>query len=87
MHFAPNGRKHYDLDSTYAVRTSCTHYRDGSGQTDLFTRSDFESYLSLAPDCMGGFLIWWRQNMPGLNNMALDDDGNPMLNWWPFLFY
>ena len=87
VHFAPNGRKHYDLDSPSAVRTSCTHYRDGSGQTDLFTRSDFESYLSLAPDCMGGFLIWWRQNMPGLNNTALDDEGNPMLNWWPFLFY
>jgi hypothetical protein len=87
VHFAPNGRKHYDLDSPSAVRTSCTHYRDGSGQTDLFTRSDFESYLSMAPDCMGGFLIWWRQNMPGLNNTALDDEGNPMLNWWPFLFY
>jgi hypothetical protein len=87
VHFAPNGRKHYDLDSPYTVRTSCTHYRDGSGQTDLFTRSDFESYLSMAPDCMGGFLIWWRQNIPGLNNTALDDEGNPMLNWWPFLFY
>jgi hypothetical protein len=87
VHIAPNGRKHYDLDSPYTVRTSCTHYRDGSGQTDLFSRDDFEPYLSLAPDCMGGFLVWWRQNMPGLNNTALDDDGNPMLNWWPFLFY
>ena len=87
VHFAPNGRKHYDLDSPYTVRTSCTHYRDGSGQTDLFTRSDFEPYLSLAPDCMGGFLVWWRQNIPGLDNSALDDENNPMLNWWPFLFY
>jgi hypothetical protein len=25
--------------------------------------------------------------MPGLDNTALDDDGRPMKNWWPFLFY
>jgi hypothetical protein len=87
VHFAPNGREHYDQDSPYAVRTSCTHYRDGSGQTTVFTRNDFERYFSLAPDCMGGFLVWWRQNMPGFNNNARDDQGNPMLNWWPFLFY
>jgi len=87
VHFAPNGRGHYDQDSPYAVRTTCTHYRDGSGQTTVFTRDDFEPYFSLAPDCMGGFLVWWRQNIPGLNNTALDDQGNPMLNWWPFLFY
>jgi hypothetical protein len=36
---------------------------------------------------MGPFLVWWRQNMPGLGNAAVADDGMPMLNWWPFLFY
>jgi len=25
--------------------------------------------------------------MPGLDNTALDDEGRPMKNWWPFLFY
>jgi hypothetical protein len=32
-------------------------------------------------------LLWWRQNMPGLDNRALDDSGQSMLNWWPFLYY
>jgi hypothetical protein len=36
---------------------------------------------------MGGFLVWWRQNLPGLHNAALDDTGAPMKNWWPFLYY
>jgi hypothetical protein len=36
---------------------------------------------------MGRWVVYWRQNMPGLDNTALDDDGHPMKNWWPFLFY
>jgi hypothetical protein len=36
---------------------------------------------------MGPFLMWWRQNIPGYANTLGDDDGNRMLNWWPFLFY
>ena len=46
-----------------------------------------EPYRELAPDCMGRWVVYWRQNMPGLDNTALDDDGRPMKNWWPFLFY
>jgi hypothetical protein len=87
VHFAPNGRQHYDLDSPSRVRTSCAHFRDGSGLTDVFTTADFAPYENIASDCDGPFLVWWRQNMPGLNNNAKDDQGNPMLNWWPFLFY
>ncbi len=87
VHFPPNGRSHYDLESPYTVRTSCGHYRDGSGQTDEFTIQAFAPYNSVAGDCDGPFLVWWRQNMPGLDNTARDDQRNPMLNWWPFLFY
>jgi len=25
--------------------------------------------------------------MPGLDNPCRDDDGRPMKNWWPFLYY
>jgi hypothetical protein len=39
-----------------------------------------EAYDGLAPDCMGPFLVWWRQNMPGLGNAAKDVEGQPMLN-------
>ncbi len=87
VHFTPNARNHYDLDSPHTVRTSCSHYRDGSGATEDFSIDLFRRYDSLAPDCMGSWLVWWRQNFPGLDNDSLDDQGNPMLNWWPFLFY
>jgi len=87
VHFAPNGRNHYDLQSPYTVRTSCEHFRDGTGQMTDCNMADFASYESIASDCDGPFLVWWRQNMPGLDNNAKDDQGQPMLNWWPFLFY
>jgi hypothetical protein len=87
VHFPPNARHPYDLSSPYNVRTSCTHYRDGSGQTEIFNTQSFAAYDTMAPDCDGPFLVWWRQNFPGLDNQAKDNQGNPMLNWWPFLFY
>jgi hypothetical protein len=87
VHWAPNATQHYDLQSTASVRSSCTHWRDGSGTLETYDGSAHEAYAALAPDCMGGFLVWWRQNLPGLHNAALDDTGAPMKNWWPFLYY
>jgi len=87
VHWPPNARQHYDLAGTDAVRTSCTSWRDGSEATALYDGSQHAPYMGYAPDCMGAFLVWWRQSLPGLDNAALDDDGLPMRNWWPFLFY
>ena len=92
VHFTPNGRRHYDLTSPYTVTSRIKHWRQGEapGGEDMaepFTIADFQIYNSKAPDCMGPWLVYWRQSMPGLDNAALDDDGRPMKNWWPFLFY
>ncbi len=87
VHWAPNARQHYDLSGTDAVRTSCTSWRDGSGATELYDGSQHAPHMGYAPDCMGPFLIWWRQSIPGRDNTAIDDAGMPMRNWWPFLFY
>jgi hypothetical protein len=46
-----------------------------------------EQYRDLAPDYMGRWLVYWRQNMPGYRNKSRDKQGKPMKNWWPFLFY
>ena len=62
----------------------------GPGGKDVakpFTNQAFREYRDLAPDCMGAWLVYWRQNMPGLDNKQKDDAGKPMKNWWPFLFY
>ncbi|HWB75400.1 MAG TPA: hypothetical protein VG755_10595 [Nannocystaceae bacterium] len=87
VHWPPNATQHYDLAGASAVRTSCTHWRDGSGQTELYTADAIAPYLGLAPDCMGAFLVWWRQNLPGKNSAAIDDYGAPVLSFLPFQFY
>jgi hypothetical protein len=87
VHFMPNGTEHYDLTSPYTVETSCRHFRDGTGETDLFDSTIIDAYATLAPDCMGAFLVWWRQSFPGKGGDHLDDDGAPLLSFWPFIYY
>ena len=84
----PNGRFDYDLDGHGPVLSTIETWR----QPEHRARArgpppSLEPYRELAPDCMGRWVVYWRQNMPGLDNTALDDDGRPMKNWWPFLFY
>jgi len=88
VHFMPDGKGHYDLTNTQPVDSSCTHFRDGTGQKEIFTRSSFSPAYEAVGDCMGPFLVWWRQSFPGLDSSALEDDGvTPMRNWWPFVYY
>lgn len=92
VHFPPNGRSHYDLNNSQPVLSTIENWRSGGGPDgkDLakpFTNQAFEKYRDLAPDCMGAWLVYWRQNMPGLGNGQKDDNSRPMKNWWPFLFY
>ncbi|MDB5386929.1 MAG: hypothetical protein JWM11_2575 [Planctomycetaceae bacterium] len=92
VHFPPNGRSHYDLQNERPVLSTAEDWRIGSGPggKDLvtrFTNAAFRNYLDQAPDCMGAWLIYWRQNIPGRDNLQKDDQGKPMKNWWPFLFY
>jgi len=37
--------------------------------------------------CAGGWQIYWRQSVPGYQTRAVGEDGRPMGNWWPYLFY
>jgi len=91
-HFPPNGRRHYDLENTNAVYSTIEDWRSGRGENGrdravLWTNERFARYREQAPDCMGPWLIYWRQNFPGFGNLQKDDAGRPMKNWWPFLFY
>lgn len=91
-HFPPNARGHYDLDNDKPVLCTMADWRIGSGKdgkdkAEPYTREKIRNYRDLAPDCMGAWLIYWRQNMPGLSNKQKDDDKRAMKNWWPFLFY
>ena len=92
VHFLPNGRFHYDLQGEGSVMSTIEDWRIGSGPggRDLarpWNGKAFAPYRKLAPDCMGPWLIYWRQNFPGLDNKQRDAEGKAMKNWWPFLFY
>jgi hypothetical protein len=92
VHFMPNGRFHYDLQGAGNVMSTIEDWRIGSGSEgqDLakpWNCKVITPYRKLAPDCMGPWLIYWRQNFPGLDNKQRDLQGKPMKNWWPFLFY
>lgn len=91
-HFPPNARGHYDLNNDQPVLSTIEDWRMGSGdggkdRAKPWTNASIRQYRDLAPDCMGPWLVYWRQNMPGLGNQQKDDRGKPMKNWWPFLFY
>jgi len=92
VHFPPGGREHYDLSSPFTVKSTIENYRRRNGPEgkDLvldFDKSKFGRYADFAPDCMGSWMVFWRQCMPGPENKSLDDRGRPMKNWWVFLFY
>jgi len=92
VHFPPNGRSDYDMANTNAVNSTIEDWRMGSGadgqdEAIAWTPETFRQYRKFAPDCMGPWLVYWRQNMPGLDNRQKDDKGRAMKNWWPFLFY
>ena len=92
VHFCPTARQDYDLDSPYTVESTIEHYglRDGPGGKDRaepWTVQKFKQFNTVAPDCQGPWLVYWRQNMPGFRSKAVDLDNRPMKNWWPFLFY
>ena len=92
VHFPPNGRSHYDQANTQPVLSTIEDWRIGSGPggRDLakpWTNAALEPYARLAPDCMGKWLVYWRQNVPGYQNKSRDDQGRRMKNWWVFLFY
>jgi len=92
VHFPPNATGHYDQNNTTPVLSTIEDWRIGSGAngTDVakaWSANVLRRYAEDAPDCMGKWLIYWRQNMPGLDNRQKDDGGRPMKNWWPFLFY
>lgn len=92
VHFIPNGRSHYDMAGTGAVMSTIEDWRIGSGPggKDLakpWTTAVLKQFEKVAPDCMGKWLVYWRQNMPGYRNRSKDDAGRPIRNWWPYLFY
>lgn len=92
VHFAPNARKDYDLSNSEPVLSTIEHYRlhdgeDGKDLAEPWEIGKIAPYATVAPDCQGPWVVFWRQSFPGLDNKCVDANNKPMKNWWPFLFY
>ena len=90
VHFPPNARRQYDQFNATAVLSTCEGYRrrEGSGGQDLarsFSNANFQPYTTLPGT--DPWLVWWIQSMPGFQSGILDNNGQPMPSWLPFLFY
>lgn len=91
--YAPNARFTWDWDNPQPVQTRCAHYGlrdgpDGNDRYELYTNQTVaQATERWGDDCAGGWQMYWRQSIPGLDNPALDADGQTMKNWWVFSYY
>jgi hypothetical protein len=88
-HYPPGAVRGYDYTPEDAVWSSCENFGKPNGQAEEFDSGKWDYITSdstIDSDCGGRFLTYWYQNMPGLNNDAMDG-GIPIKNWWPFMYY
>lgn len=86
VHFPPNATWHYEYGATRPVSSSCAAFGQ-TGQPVAVESSAWSNLEELAPDCGGGFLIWWLRHMPRQGSPHAFADGSPMRAMWPYLFY
>ncbi len=78
-HNPPNARFEYDRANTGTVPSDCRNWKpDGSGVKEDLTCTWWgcTSY---------GWLNFWMQNMPGMNNGLIDNYGNAIPSWWDYM--
>lgn len=90
--FAPNSLRPFDIANREPVMSSIENYRmkngaNGADKIERWTSARLTKYQAVANDCVGPWIVYWWQNIPGLENKALDENDRPMKNWWAFLFY
>ncbi|OGQ15788.1 MAG: hypothetical protein A2138_09765 [Deltaproteobacteria bacterium RBG_16_71_12] len=86
VHFPPNATWHYEYGSERPASSSCSNFGQ-SGQPVAVDARVWNGFEAMAPDCGGGFLIWWLRNMPRHASPHAFADGAGMRSMWPYLFY
>jgi hypothetical protein len=92
VHYPPGAARGSDYYPAATVPSSVETFGD-AGEVAVPVNYHLWDFINLDPavddDCGGHFLTFWYQNMPGLDNATTDpgNSGQPMLNWWPFMYY
>jgi hypothetical protein len=93
VHFPPNATAHYDTGNLTSVQSTCNSYRTAGGPghgdpSSPINASAWSQYgVTLAPDCVGAWAVYWWQRFPAIGTTAKDANGATMKNWWPFFYY
>jgi len=84
VHWPPNIAagmvKDYDYANPATARSICQDWRR-DGQSTVAEISCATWGCSQL-----GYMTWWMQNLPGVDNTSRDRLGEPMPSWWTFLF-
>jgi len=91
VHYPPGAAQGYDYYPVATVLSSIETFGEAA-ETAVPVSYHLWDFINTDPavddDCGGHFLTFWYQNMPGNGNTAVNPaDGQPMLNWWPFVYY
>ena len=92
VHYPPGATHGGDTYPAATVLSSIESFGD-AGEAAVPVSTHLWDFINLDPavddDCGGHWLTFWYQNMPGLGNATVDPSraGQPMLNWWPFMYY
>ena len=90
VHYPPGAAHGYDYHPKAAVYSRCETFMKPGEAAQPFSKENY-AYLTSDPaidkDGGGDFLVYWYQNMPGLQNEARDSSGRAMRNWWVFMYY
>lgn len=86
-HYPPGATQGYDYYPTAAVPSTCESFASDAAAAPSPSDPSRWSALPVDDDCGGKFLTWWYQNMPGLGATGTDPSGQPLRNWWPFMYY
>jgi hypothetical protein len=90
--FPPNARSRGDWSNAAEVQARCAGFglggaAGGGDAYQAYSAATVTAEDNAVPDCGGGWQVYWRQSMPGPNTQARGAGGQPIKNWWPFLFY
>jgi hypothetical protein len=91
-HMPPNTTKDYDYKNPVPVQSDIEDWKpDGSGKKELISSRAWSSLVYPWPGAdvptqrtEANWYIYWRQNIPGLNNNTPLKDGH-LTNWWRFV--
>jgi hypothetical protein len=87
-HYPPGAARGYDYAPTAGVMSYCEDFLVPGAPLKPANRRWLNDPTYASFEGAGAkFYLYWFQNHPGRGNQAIDAAGNPIKNWWPFMYY